>query len=103
MLRRLAPYLVRRRRLVLVVAVVCLVAAGAYGGGVAENLTGGGFNGPSAESTQAEQVLAERFDAGDPNLVFVAIAPGSVDDPAAGEAGQALTTRLAAEPGVVEV
>ena len=103
MLRRLAPVLVRRRRAVLVVALVALVFAGAYGGGVIENLSGGGFSDPNAESTKAEDLLAERFGAGDPNLVLVATATGgSVDDPAAVEAGLELTRRLAREPGVVE-
>ena len=43
----------------------------AGGGGVAGNLSGGGFDDPNAESSRAKELLASRFDTGDPNLVLV--------------------------------
>jgi RND superfamily putative drug exporter len=104
MLTRLANLATRRSRLVLVVAVLFVALAGALGGGVADSLTAGGFDDPATESARAEEVLAQKFDTGVPNLVLVASAPdGDVDSPAAAEAGQALTDELAAEPGVTDV
>ncbi len=103
MLARLAPVLVRRRRLVLVIAVIVLAVAGAYGGGVVSSLVGGGFTDPSAESTKAANVIQATFHQGDPQLVLLARADGgNVDRPDAVAAGQQLTARLAAEPGVVQ-
>ena len=101
MLARLAPAVVRRPRVVLIAALLLLVAAGVYGGGVVSSLSGGGFEDPSSESTAAGDLLEETFGQGEPNLVLLAEAgAGSVDDPTATAAGQALTDRLAAEPGV---
>ena len=103
MLSRLAPILVRRRRLVLLIAALVLAAAGAYGGGVAKNLVGGGFDDPGAESSMAKTALESRFGQGEPNLVLLATADGgNVDDPAAVNAGQALTAELASTPGVAQ-
>jgi RND superfamily putative drug exporter len=103
MLARLAPVLVRRRRLVLVLAVVLLALAGVFGGGVVSKLVGGGFQDPGAPSTKAENVIESTFRQGQPQLVLLAQADGgNVDDPAAVTAGQALTQRLASEPDVLQ-
>jgi RND superfamily putative drug exporter len=103
MLSRLAPTLVRRRRLVLLISVIALAVAGAYGGGVAKNLVGGGFDDAGAESSQAKARLEREFGQGEPNLVLLATADGGdVDAPAATAAGQALTSELAASPGVAQ-
>jgi putative drug exporter of the RND superfamily len=104
MLTRLANLSTRRSRLVLVVAVLFVALAGALGGGVADSLTAGGFDDPGTESAKAEEVLAEQFGTGVPNLVLLATAPdGDVDSPAAAEAGLALSDELAAEDGVTDV
>jgi RND superfamily putative drug exporter len=103
MLSRLATLAVLRRRFVLVLAALFLALAGGLGGGVAAELSGGGFDDPDAESVQAAQVLEEQFGRGAPNLVLLARAPDGVDDPAAVAAGTALTEQLAREPGVVQV
>jgi RND superfamily putative drug exporter len=104
MLSRLAPHLVRQRRLILVVGLLLVVAAGAYGGGVADRLTTGGFDDPNAESSRAADVLEATFGTREPQLVFVATAvDGSVDSPASATAGRALTDELAQQPGVAQV
>jgi putative drug exporter of the RND superfamily len=101
MLSWLAPAIVRRPRLVLAAALLLLAAAGIYGGGVVSSLVGGGFEDPSSESVQAGDVLDTTFGQGEPNLILLAEArSGSVDDPAAVSAGEALTARLDAEPNV---
>jgi RND superfamily putative drug exporter len=98
------PFAVRRPWVVLAITLVLLGVAGVIGGGVADSLVPGGFEDPSAESTEAAALIEDRFDAGAPDLVMVVTAAsGSVDDPAAVTAAAALTDELAAEPDVAEV
>jgi RND superfamily putative drug exporter len=104
MLSRFARLATRHSRPVLISAVLFVVLAGAFGGGVAENLTAGGFVDPATESSQAEEILDDRFDAGVPNVVLVVTArAGNVDTPAVTDAGLALTEELAAEDHVTNV
>jgi RND superfamily putative drug exporter len=103
MLGKLGRFTVRRRRWILVSTVVGLVVAGAYGGGVADQLSGGGFSDPDAESVRAAEVLEEKFDAGNPNLILLVDARSrTVDDPAVARAGAALTEELGAETDIVQ-
>jgi len=103
MLASLGRFVVRRRVAVLVAALVAMVLAGAVGGGVAQRLSGGGFEDPRAESSQAKRVLGRLFGARTPNVVLlVTSAEGSVDSPAAAAAGAALTRELGAEAGVTQ-
>jgi RND superfamily putative drug exporter len=104
MLTRFARLATNHSRAVLVVAVVFFVAAGAGGGGVAEELSSAGFEDPSSESAKAEEVLADQFDTGVPNVVLVVTAhSGDVDDPEVAAAGQAITDELAAEEDATDV
>ena len=101
MLTRLARFTVRRRRRVLIGTVVFFAVAGAFGGNVASHLSSGGFDDPSAESSKADRILDQVFNAGDPNLVLLVDAKqGGVDDPAVAAAGNALTQELAITPGI---
>ena len=98
MLTRLADVVVRRRRWVLVGALVLFLVSGALGGSVQEHLSQGGFEDPNAESSQAEDVLQDTFGAGQPNFLLVVEAKqGTVDDPAVAAAALALTQRLSGE------
>ena len=111
MLARIARVAIARRRLVLVGSVILFALGGALGGGVAEELSAGGFDDPGSESYRADQVLLETFGNGVPNLVLVVTAPDApadtgtpaVDDPAVQAAGRALTERVAATPHVEDV
>jgi len=100
MLQTVGSFAVRRRRLILVTAVVLFVVSGAVGGGVATELSNGGFDDPGAESKHAEDYLLRHFSSsGTPNIVMVVTADaGNVDDPGVAGAGQSLTTGLAGEP-----
>jgi RND superfamily putative drug exporter len=104
MLTRLGWFTVRRRRLVLSLTVLFMIAAAVLGGGAFGVLQTEGFDDPSAESTRAEALLDDRFDGGEPNLVLVVSAAGAdVDDPAIADAGRDLTERLAAIDGIDQV
>src|SRR5688500_15282949 len=101
MLATLGRFVVRRRVRVLVAALLAMVVAGALGGGVAKHLSGGGFEDPAAESSQAKRVLEASFGTHNPNLVLlVTAADGSVDSAGAAAAGAALTRELGAEEGI---
>jgi RND superfamily putative drug exporter len=102
MLTRLAEFVIRRRRWVLLGALIVFVVSGAVGGNVQKHLSQGGFEDPNAESTTAGHALQDTFGAGQPNfLLLVQARKGTVDDPAVAAAGNALTVELAKE-GVIE-
>ena len=94
--RSLGAFLVRRRRWVLVAALIFFVAAGAYGGDVSKSLTTGGFDVPTSESTRAVTYLDETLHQGTPNVVLLVKSRtgATVDDPAVAAAGRAITTEL---------
>ncbi|MDP3713335.1 MAG: MMPL family transporter [Mycobacteriales bacterium] len=105
MLGLLARRVVALRKVVLLLALLFVGVAGALGGGVAEELSSGGFDDPKAPSVAATTLLESEFDAGSANVFLLASVdpgtPSGVDGAKA--AGLALTERLAAEPGVIQV
>lgn len=103
MLPALARVIGRWRRWILVAAVLLLGVSGMVGGGVAANLTSGGFSDPGAEASRAAAVLESEFDQGAPNIVLLVTALDGVDDRAVTDAGLALTEKLASEPDLAEV
>ena len=102
-MQRIAQFVVKRRVLVLVLAVIGMVVAGVLGGGVAARLSNGGFDDPAAESVIAAEVLADEFGVAPADIVIIATAPESVDADSAVAAGAALSDALAAELHVTSV
>jgi RND superfamily putative drug exporter len=99
--RRLAAVLYVRRRAVLVLALVALPLAGVLAAGAIDKLTVGGFQDSSTESARAKAFVEDDLDSGNPEIVVVAtVRDGTIDDPAAVEAGVALTEQLGALEGV---
>ncbi|MEY4130745.1 MAG: hypothetical protein RLZZ31_869 [Actinomycetota bacterium] len=104
MLNRLALFTVRRRRWVLSLTVIFLIAASVFGTGAFGVLKAEGFNDPSSESVKAEKLLDENFGGGEPNIVLVLSANGqNVDSPSLTSQGQALANQLASISGVDQV
>ena len=104
LLTRTGRFAVRRRRAVLLLALTFAIVAGAVGGGVFARLGNAGFQDPSAPSSRALALLADRFGTGEPDIVLVVTArSGSVDDAAVAAAGADLTRRLQSQPDVVDV
>jgi len=101
MLSRLAPVLVARRRLVMILAALFLVLAGGLGGGVAQELSAGGFADPDQESERAAAALEERFGTGPSNFLLLVDTPKGAD--AHAREGTALTRAVAAEEAVMDV
>jgi RND superfamily putative drug exporter len=101
---RLGQFTVRRRRLVLALTVLFVVAAGMVGTGVFGSLAGGGFDDPGSESSQASAYLSDELGATDPELVLLVNATdGDVDDPATAATGAELTAAVAQEAQVASV
>ncbi|MFF8289272.1 MMPL family transporter [Streptomyces sp. NPDC016309] len=72
-----APFAVRHRRLVCVVALLLMALAAVGGHGVAERLSSGGIVPPGAESLRAEEVLRRDFKEGRPGMVLLARTHGA--------------------------
>ncbi|MFB4264371.1 MMPL family transporter [Nonomuraea sp. GTA35] len=102
-LRRLGFLLVRRRRLVLALALAVLIGAGVLAAGAASGLSLARFEAPGSESDRAQAELEERFGTGSPDMIFLVTArSGTVDDPAVEAAGRELTERVGRHEGVAE-
>lgn len=97
----LARRLAGKRRQVLGLAVLAVIAAALAGLGVGGHLSSGGYTPNGAPSARADRILAQRFGAGAPNVVLVVHAAEAVRAGPAAAAGRALTRRIAATPGVV--
>ncbi len=93
----------RGRWFVLVGTILFLAVSVLTGLSVFDKLKSGGFEDPEQESARAAAILAERFDAGSPDLVLLVSADEDVDSPGAARSGRQLTKRLVAEPGVEQV
>ncbi|MFD7237309.1 MMPL family transporter [Streptomyces syringium] len=71
--------------------------------GTPDRLSNGGYIAHGTEATRAESVLAQRFDAGIPDLVLHARADGPVTAPEAAAAGREFVRQVARRPGVRQV
>jgi putative drug exporter of the RND superfamily len=103
MLARLANLGIGYPRRVLAGALLLLVLAAAFGAQVQRHLSAGGFSDPAAASSKANDLLASRFDAGDPNLLLLVSAPAGVDSPAVQAEGRRIVAELRTESNVSQV
>ena len=71
MLERLTRSLIAAPRRVLAATTLIVIAAAVFGIPVANSLSAGGFQEPSAESSKAAQILADTFHRGDLQLIFI--------------------------------
>jgi putative drug exporter of the RND superfamily len=102
MFTRIGRFTVRRRRLVLALTVLFVLAAGAGGSGAFGAFEDEGFEDPGSESYRASRFLQEEIGTDDPEMVLL-VAPNrgaDVDDPAVAAAGAELTAALSGEPEV---
>jgi RND superfamily putative drug exporter len=97
-LSRIGSFAIRRRKIVLIAAVVVFAVSGAFGGSVSEHLSAGGFDDPASESYKADQVVDRVFGSSTPNLLLLVTAKGGdVDAPEVAAAASALRQELAGE------
>jgi RND superfamily putative drug exporter len=102
MFTRIGRFTVRRRRLVLALSVLFVLAAGAGGSGAFGAFEDEGFEDPGSESYRASRFLQDKIGTDEPEMVLLVEARGgaNVDDPAVAAAGTELTEALADEPVV---
>jgi RND superfamily putative drug exporter len=99
----IGSFVVRRARVVLVVAMLAVVGFGVLGVGAFGKLKTGGFQDPGAGSTTAQTLTDQRFGGSDGVVLLVHAEAGTVDDAPARAAGAEAARRLAAVPGVSDV
>jgi RND superfamily putative drug exporter len=106
MLHRIATLAIAAPRRILILAALIMIAAGIFGVPVANNLSAGGFQDPTAESAKAGRLLADKFHRGDMQLVIAvtADAPGArADGERARDVGTEIVAKLQESPYVTEV
>src|SRR5262245_59730724 len=95
MFGRIGRFAATHARGVLVVTFLVMIGAGVLGATAFGKLRGGGgFGDPAAESSQAQDLIDQRFGAESDVVFLITPATGSVDDPANQKAGAELTDRL---------
>jgi len=99
----LGSFIVRRARLVLIVAMLAVIGFGVLGFGAFGKLKTGGFQDPAAESTTAQTLTDQRFGGPVGVVLLVHAEAGTVDNGPARAAGAEAVSRLAAVPGVSNV
>jgi RND superfamily putative drug exporter len=98
MLTRLAAFVVRRPKVVLLAVVALLGVSIVFGGTVSEKLGVGGFVDPASESTRVADFLDETFST-TPNLVLQVVAhDGTVESPDVTAAADRLRQLVETEP-----
>jgi putative drug exporter of the RND superfamily len=101
MFERLGHLVVRRRRLVLALFALAVVASGVLGVGLFSRLGGTGFDDPGSDSARVQTELSERFGVSSPIAVLAIETPRGLDEDAA--TATALVQRVSATPGVSQV
>ncbi|MGE2836436.1 MMPL family transporter [Mycobacterium sp. SMC-4] len=103
MLHRIALWAIAAPRRILVGALLVMVACGIFGVPVTKHLSAGGFQDPSSQSAQATQILVDKFDQGDMELI-IAVTPedvtADVDSAQARAVGADIVERLEQSPHV---
>jgi RND superfamily putative drug exporter len=94
MLTRLANLGIRAPRRILIFAGLLFVLAAIFGSSAASHLSSGGFDDPHSASSQASDLLASKFDAGEANLLLEVTSPAGVDTAAAKARGAELLSKL---------
>jgi len=96
-LTRLANLGIRAPRRVLIAGGFLLVLAVIFGAPVAAHLSGGGFRDPSSASSKADDLLQQKFNAGDANLILEVSSPAGADSAGARAEGLSIVRSLQQE------
>lgn len=103
LLHRIARLAIAAPRRVIGFAVLLTVALGIFGVPVAKSLSASGFQDPTSESASATQLLNDKFQQGDVQLLIVVSTPDGIDSAAARTAGNDIVDELRSSPHVAEV
>jgi putative drug exporter of the RND superfamily len=103
MLQRVARLAIAAPRRIVAIALLVMVACGIFGIPVAKHLSAGGFQDPTSESSQATQLLVDKFGQGDMELLISVTSEGGAQGTAARSVGTDIASQLQASPYVAEV
>lgn len=90
-------------RRIIGVAVLVLLGAAVFGLPVINSMSGGGFQDPTSESARATNVLRDKFNQTDQQMLIVVTAPNGVQSPQARDVGIDIVDRLKTSPWVLDV
>jgi RND superfamily putative drug exporter len=99
---KLGHLTVRRRKSVLAIFIVLLVAFGVMASLAVPRLSGGGYSNPNSDAAKASKYLRDTFHVKDPAVIIEVKSTSSVQDPAVAASAQALEKQVAAESGVMK-
>ena len=102
MFEKLGHFVVRRRKSVLALFIVVLIAFGTLAGLAIPRLSGGGYSNPGSDAAKASTYLTDTFHVKDPAIVIEVKSTSSVQDPAVVASATALEKELGAEKGVLK-
>ena len=102
-LERIARLGIRAPRRIIALALFVMAAAAVFGIPIANSLSSGGFQDPTAESTQAMNMLATKFNLGDTQLLITVSSDDGVNSGAARLVGTDIVGRLGSSPYVAQV
>lgn len=103
MLQVIARLALRSPRRVVGLAALLTVITAVFGIPVAAHLSAGGFQDPGSESARAAQMLSEKFQQSDQQLLFTVSHPAGAQSAAASTVGADIVTLLDASPNVLGV
>jgi RND superfamily putative drug exporter len=102
-LQVIARLALRSPRRVVALAALLTVITAVFGIPVAAHLSAGGFQDPGSESARAAQMLSEKFQQSDQQLLFTVSHPAGAQSSAASTVGTDIVTLLDASPTVLGV
>ena len=102
MFEKIGHLVVKRRKSVLALFIVALIAFGAMAGLAVPRLSGGGYTNPNSDSAKAAEYLTSTFHVQDPALVLEVKSTSLITDPAVAASAAALEKSVAAEKGVAK-
>ncbi|NBR93506.1 MAG: MMPL family transporter [Actinobacteria bacterium] len=101
MFEKLGVLVARRSKLVLLISLLTMIAAGAIGFQAFGKLDGGGYNDPKSESSRAFEYLKSDFKVEDPAVLLVIDSPGvTVDDQSVRDAVTEISNEISSITGV---
>ena len=103
MLHAIAGLAIRAPRRIIAAALLIMVAAAIYGVPVTNSLSNGGFRDPTSQSWRASELLSDKFDTGDMQMVVAVTSQTGVHGAAADAAGRDIVAQLQASPYVAQV
>jgi RND superfamily putative drug exporter len=103
MLQGITRLAIAAPRRIVAIAVLVLVGAALFGIPVVNNLSGGGFQDPTAESSRAAAVLRDKFDQTDQQMMIVVSSPGGTQSEQARRVGTDIVNQLKRSPWVLTV